>query len=95
MRLFPALLRKPASDIYLRDYLIGGVVRIDYAGMNSNRWLFLAVAILIVATYVLTQCRNRYYMEGSRVIDTWTGDMYLTNTDKAYEFQRPLRVKRH
>ena len=36
MRLFHAHSRKPASDIYLRDYLIGGVVWVKREVCQSN-----------------------------------------------------------
>ncbi len=78
MRLFPALLRKPASDTYLRDYLIGGVVRIEYANMNSNRWFFLAVATLVILAFGIYRftATGRYAIknsDGLAVVDTWTG----------------------
>ena len=37
MRLLPAHSRKPASDIYLRDYLIGGVVWVKREVCNVQR----------------------------------------------------------
>lgn len=82
MRLLRAHSRKPASDIYLRDYLIGGVVRIDYADMNSNRWFFLAVATLVILAFGIYRftATGRYVIkngDGMIVVDTWTGDATL------------------
>ena len=102
MRLFPAHLRKPASDTYLRDYLIGGVVRIEYANMNSNRWFFLAVATLVILAFGIYRFSNqgRYAFrnaEGSiLILDTVNGDMHSPSLARgeSLEFQRPLRVKR-
>ena len=100
MWLFPTLSRKPASDTFLRDYLIGGVVRIEYANMNSNRWFFLAVATLVILAFGIyrfsNQGRYAFNGEGIVVIDTLTGDTYRPDVriGESREFQRPLRVKR-
>ena len=78
MRLLRAHSRKPASDIYLRDYLIGGVVRIEYANMNSNRWFYLAIVTLVILTFGIYRftATGRYAIKNSDglvVVDTWTG----------------------
>ena len=85
MRLLRAHLRKPASEFYLRDYLIGGVVRIDYANMNSNRWFFLAVATLVILAFGIYRftATGRYAIknsDGLAVVDTWTGDVTVGST---------------
>ena len=49
--------------------------------MISTRWYILAVAALIAAVYVSTQCRERYVFveQWDYVIDTWTGKVTHTN----------------
>ena len=55
--------------------------------MNTTRWYTLAVAALIAAVYVSTQCRERYVLgDYDYVIDTWTGKVTHTNGEPvAYE----------
>ena len=48
--------------------------------MNTTRWYILAVAALIAAVYVSTQCRARYMLDNyEQVIDTWTGKVTFLN----------------
>ena len=48
--------------------------------MNTTRWYILAVAALIAAIYVSTQCRARYVLDDyDQVIDTWTGKVTFVN----------------
>ena len=48
--------------------------------MCSTRWYILAVAALIAAVYVSTQCRARYMLDDyDQVIDTWTGKVTFAN----------------
>ena len=46
--------------------------------MCSTRWYILAVAALIAAVYVSTQCRARYWPGSANgiVVDSWTGKAY-------------------
>jgi len=47
--------------------------------MCSTRWYILAVAALIAAVYVSTQCRERYELSEFQVLDTWTGKVTFPN----------------
>ena len=48
--------------------------------MCTTRWYILAVAALVAAVYVSTQCRERYvYTENYEVLDTWTGKVTFPN----------------
>jgi len=69
-------------DMTAHNFLvILGVLRQSVV-MNSNRWFILAVAALIVATYVSTQCRDRYFKDGSIILDKWSGESWHTSDGK-------------